>query len=154
MSKNKLHETIPLSKYGEFDRMAVPGGWLYRVWDLRSDNENGTGYAALCFVPSARAPHVRDNRRLKLRAGCARVDDVLAPGERCWSPIKKHIDVTGWGAITQHLRIGGFRAHHADNSITEHATLLEAHDALIASGSESPFEVVTGPAVKAEEVKP
>ena len=150
MSKSKLHEIESLSVNTDFDRLAVPGGWLYRIWDSSYD----TGYAALCFVPSPKAPHVRDKRRLKLRAGCARVDDVIAPGERCWSPIKKHIDVTGWGAITQHLRIGGFRAHHADNSITEHATLLEAHDALIASGSESPFEVVTGPAVKAEEVKP
>ena len=154
MSTIELHEVEFLTKNHIFDRSAVSGGWLYRIWNMSGSTENDTGYAALCFVPSPKAPHVRDDRRLKLRAGCARVDDVIAPGERCWSPIKKHIDVTGWGAITQHLRIGGFRAHHADNSITEHATLLEAHDALIASGSESPFEVVTGPAVKVEEVKP
>jgi hypothetical protein len=39
-------------------------------------------------------------------------------------------------------------AHHADGSETDHTSRLEAHDALIASGSESPFVAVTGPAVK------
>lgn len=153
MSKNKLHETIPLSKYGEFDRMAVPGGWLYRVWDLRSDDENGTGYAALCFVPSARAPHVRDNRRLKLREGWSEIKDWV--GEEDDGALR-YID---WGSFDADSSIGfvpglGYTACHADGSLTEHTTRIEAHDALIASGSESPFEVVTGPAVKVEEVKP
>lgn len=150
MSKNKLHETIPLSKHGEFDRMAVPGGWLYRVWNLRSLDENDTGYAALCFVPSARAPHVRDDRRLKLRERwktkareniCVYYcpEDVADP----------HPNV----AMSEDRLARSFTAYHADGSETDHATRLEAHDALIRSGSESPFEVVTGPAVKAEEVK-
>jgi len=41
-----------------------------------------------------------------------------------------------------------FTARHADGSETDHATRLEAHDALVESGSPSPFEVVTGSAVE------
>ncbi len=61
MSKLKLHEFEQLSKTGTFDRVAVPGGWVYRVWDMSMDN----GHVALCFVPNPRAPHVRDHRRLR-----------------------------------------------------------------------------------------
>ena len=35
-------------------------------------------------------------------------------------------------------------AWHADKSFTQHTTFMAAHNALIASGSPSPFEVVTG----------
>jgi major membrane immunogen (membrane-anchored lipoprotein) len=44
-----------------------------------------------------------------------------------------------------------FTAYHADGSETDHATRLEAHDALVESGSPSPFEVVTGSAVEAPQ---
>ena len=35
-------------------------------------------------------------------------------------------------------------AWHADRSFTQHTSLLAAHNALVASGSPSPFEVLTG----------
>lgn len=40
-------------------------------------------------------------------------------------------------------------AWHADKSFTQHTTFMAAHNALIASGSPSPFEVVTGRATGA-----
>jgi hypothetical protein len=99
-------------------RIAVPGGWIY------------SGATAV-FVPDPRAPHVRDARRLKLREG--------------WSVTGDEFNLAG----ISYDRAGQlWTAIHADGSETDHATRLEAHDALIASGSESPFEVVTGPAVK------
>jgi hypothetical protein len=117
-------------------RIAIPGGWLY------------TGGQVAQFVPDPAALHVRDTRRLKLREGCQLVKDVPDTDHVVWSRIAKGIDVVGWGAVVSNLRIGTFTAYHADRSETDHATRLEAHDALIASGSESPFEAVTGPAVK------
>lgn len=149
MSKSKLHEIESLSVNTDFDRLAVPGGWLYRIWDSSVED----GHSALCFVPSPRAPHVRDKRRLKLREGWSEIKDWV--GEEDDGALR-YID---WGSFDADSSIGfvpglGYTACHADGSLTEHTTRIEAHDALIASGSESPFEVVTGPAVKAEEVKP
>ena len=142
MSKNTLHDVVKLSRYDAFDRMAVPGGWLYRV------SSASDGYAALSFVPDPNAPHVRDDRRLKWRDGFGGVPMRKASGERY---IRESDDRT---IIQQNFSTGTFTAFHADWSFTRHASLLEAHDALIVSGSESPFVTVTGPAVKAEEVTP
>jgi hypothetical protein len=143
MSKLKLHEFEALPYLStSFDRVAVPGGWLYRLWNYPSGMDNDNGYAALCFVPSPRAPHARDRRRLRLResdsvcheedlkAGCA----YFMLDERAM--------------IKESLHTGKFTAWHADGSQTRHDTLLEAHDALVESGSPSPFEVVTGAAVE------
>ena len=140
MSNLKLHETDYFSENTVLSRDAVPGGWLYRVWDVSSDDE--AGYAALCFVPSPRAPHVRDARRLKLwEVGTQNTHG----DEDGWVTVWR--DPNGFAAVVRHSA-HSFTAIHADDSETDHATRLEAHDALIASGSESPFVVVTGPAVK------
>ena len=153
MSKSKLHEVESLSQNNVFDRLAVPGGWLYRVWNLSTSIENDTGYAALCFVPSSKAPHVRDARRLKLREGWSEDRDWVGEED---NGTLRFID---WGSFDAQSSISfvpnlGYTACHADGSVTDHTTRLEAHDALRASGSESPFVAVTGPAIKAEEVKP
>jgi major membrane immunogen (membrane-anchored lipoprotein) len=50
--------------------------------------------------------------------------------------------------VSLNLKTAWYVAYHADESFTQHATLLEAHDALVESGSPSPFEVVTGSAVE------
>ncbi|KKL18483.1 hypothetical protein LCGC14_2475060, partial [marine sediment metagenome] len=39
----------------ETDRLAVPGGWLYRTAICDEDGNS----VALCFVPDAGAPHVK-----------------------------------------------------------------------------------------------
>ena len=153
MSTIELHEVEFLTKNHIFDRSAVSGGWLYRIWNTSTSTENDIGYAALCFVRDPNAPHVRDKRRLKLREGWSEIKDWV--GEEDDGALR-YID---WGSFDADSSIGfvpglGYTACHADGSLTEHTTRIEAHDALIASGSESPFEVVTGPAVKAEEVKP
>jgi hypothetical protein len=137
---SKLHEPEFLSKNNAFSRVAVPGGWVYRVWDVSMDGDNG--YAALCFVPSPRAPHVRDARRLKLREGGTQ--NTHGDEDR-WVTVWRGPD--GPSAIVRHSA-HLFTAIHADDSETDHATRLEAHDALVESGSPSPFDVVTGPAVK------
>jgi hypothetical protein len=140
MAKLKLHEVEFLTESKLFSRVAVPGGWVYRIWDITFGDE--AGYTALCFVPSPRAPHVRDARRLRLREGWKKQPYQVEDG---W--------VTLWRNLgSQHVAMceyspGRFVAIHADGSETDHATRLEVHDALIASGSESPFAVVTGPAV-------
>lgn len=114
-------------------RIAVPGGWIY------------SGATAV-FVPDPAAPHVRDDRRLKLREGWKVSGDEFSMH---YGP-----DVTGrahYLAGISWCRSGQlWTAVHADGSETDHATRLEAHDALIASGSESPFEVVVGVVVNAK----
>ena len=140
MSKLKPHESQWLSNHGTFDRVAVPGGWVYRVWDMSMDN----GYVALCFVPNPRAPHARDRRRLKLRDGWEFTDfsattSWFETGVGSWENcVVRLFKDARWHVI----------AWHADKSFTQHATLLEAHDALVESGSPSPFEVVKGSAVE------
>lgn len=148
MSKIELHEVEFLTENNILSRVAVPGGWMYRVWDIIVNPSEDTAYAALCFVPDPNAPHVRDDRRLKWRDGFRGVPMRKASGERY---IRESDDRT---IIQQNFSTGTFTAFHADWSFTRHASLLEAHDALIVSGSESPFVAVTGPAVKAEEVTP
>lgn len=93
----------------------------------------------------AKAPHVRDPRRLKLRDGWKRHPYEVEDG---WVTLWRNLD-------SQHVALceyspGLFVAFHADGSETDHATRLEAHDALIASGSESPFVVVVGVVAKVE----
>jgi hypothetical protein len=114
--------------------MAVAGGWIY------------SSPSGVVFVPSPRAPHVRDRRRLRLRDGWE-FNDSSATTSWCqaddpWSKgvIERSKDAR-WHVI----------AWHADKSFTQHATFLEAHDALVESGSPSPFEVVTGSAVEAPQ---
>ncbi len=117
-------------------RLAVPGGWLY---EDRYGSES-----ARTFVPDPTASHVRDARRLKLREGWKPSGDEFM---HHWGP-----DVTG----PPHYATGIsfvcsarlWTARHADGSETDHPSRLEAHDALLASGSESPFVAVTGQAVK------
>jgi len=144
MSKLELHEFESLSKYGVFDRVAVPGGWLYRVWNLPSASDNDTGYAALCFVPEPAAPHVRDHRRLRLRDGWE-FDDSSATTSwfKTGSDSRTDCVVRLFKDARWHVI-----AWHADKSFTQHATLLEAHCALWQSGSPSPFKVVKGSAVE------
>jgi hypothetical protein len=110
-------------------RIAVPGGWLY------------SGATAV-FVPDPRAPHVRDARRLGLIDGWE-FDDLGSittwyrkGGNKNTDAVIRLFKDSRWHVI----------AWHADKSFTQHATLLEAHDALVASGSESPFAVATGSA--------
>jgi hypothetical protein len=136
MAKLKLHEIESLSESNDFDRLAVPGGWLYRVWDSSYES----GHSSLCFVPSPKAPHARDTRRLKLREGWTLKRNEITT---FWMPQGKSEMECG---ITLSLHAAWYVAYHADKSFTQHTTLLEAHDSLIASGSESPFEVVTGSA--------
>jgi hypothetical protein len=140
MSKLKLHEFEQLSKTGTFDRVAVPGGWVYRVWNPSIVGDNDTGYAALCFVPSPRAPHARDRRRLRLLEGYTSISN----GNFChW-----RTNLTCVVIMSESSQRPGVTAWHADGSQTRHDSLLEAHDALVESGSPSPFEVVTGAAVE------
>jgi hypothetical protein len=108
-------------------RIAVPGGWLY------------SGATAV-YVPDSTALHVCDTRRLKLREGYD-IDLDVTESLLCYT-------FGGDSVITKDRLARSFTAYHADGSQTDHASRLDAHDALIASGSESPFEVVTGPAVK------
>lgn len=42
-------------RWGESARMAVPGGWLYKVRDLAS---TGVHQSAVVYVPDPEAPHV------------------------------------------------------------------------------------------------
>ena len=147
MSTSKLHEVEMLTKNNLFSRVAGPGGWVYRVWDFNFGDE--AGYTALCFVPSPKAPHVRDARRLKVRDGWG-----VTQGKQHSLWWARDDGSDGFGTITLSLNTTRYIAYHADRSFTMHESLLEAHDALRASGSESPFVAVTGPAVKAEEVKP
>ena len=145
MSKSKLHEVESLSQSNDFDRLAVPGGWLYRIWDSSLED----GHSALCFVPSPKAPHVRDARRLKVRDGWG-----VTQGKQHSLWWARDDGSDGLGTITLSLNTTRYIAYHADRSFTMHESLLEAHDALRASGSESPFVAVTGSAIKAEEVTP
>jgi hypothetical protein len=137
---SKLHDPEFLTKNNAFSRLAVPGGWVYRVWDVSMDGDNG--YAALCFVPSPRAPHARDRRRLRiLESDSVCHEEDLKAGFA-------YFMLDDRAMIKESLHTGKFTAWHADGSQTRHDTLLEAHDALVESGSPSPFEVVTGSAVE------
>ena len=140
MSKLKLHQSEPLTKNNAFTRVAVPGGWLYRVWDVSMDGD--TGYTALCFVPDPTAPHVHDHRRLRIReSDSVYHEEDLKSGSAYFMLDERAM-------IKESLYTGKFTAWHADGSQTRHDSLLEAHDALVESGSPSPFEVVTGAAVE------
>ena len=87
--------------------------------------------------------YVRDDaRRLKLREGWTQKPDGDEDG---WVTVWRGPD--GLSVMVRHSACS-FTAIHADGSETDHATRIEAHDSLIASGSDSPFAVVTGPAVK------
>jgi hypothetical protein len=143
MNKLKLHEfeALPNSSTS-FDRVAVPGGWLYRLWNYPSGMDNDNGYAALCFVPSPRAPHARDRRRLRIRES----DSVYH--EEDLKSGSAYFMLDDRAMIKESLYTGKFTAWHADGSQTRHDSLLEAHDALVESGSPSPFEVVKGAAVE------
>jgi hypothetical protein len=130
-----LHTVEKLNRCGY--RRAVVGGWVY----VESAGVEHPPLAAV-FVPDPTADHVRDARRLKLREEWTQKPYESDDG---WVTVWR--DPNGFAAVVRHSA-HSFTAIHADDSETDHATRLEAHDALIASGSESPFEVVTGPAVK------
>lgn len=129
----RLHDETP--NYG-INRTAVPGGWLYQ--DRYTE-------AQPVFVPDPTAPHVRDDRRLKLREGWG----VNFPRDGMIHYGPNDSGRYDFG-INEDRVSRAFTAFHADDSETDHATRLEAHDALIASGSESPFVVVTGVVAKAK----
>ena len=118
---SKPHDPDQLSKSNDSDRGAVASVWPY-----------------------PRAPHYRDRRRLRILEGWKPSGDEFS--------LHYGPDVTGrahYAAGVSWCRSGQlFTAYHADGSETDHATRLEAHDALVESGSPSPFEVVVGPAVK------
>lgn len=114
------------------------------------DVEDGPAAARECVervLAQAKAPHVRDDRRLGLIDGWE-FDDSSAITTWFRKGANKNID-----AVIRLFKDARWHviAWHADKSFTQHRTLLEAHDALIASGSESPFVVVTGPAVAKAE---
>jgi hypothetical protein len=137
---SKLHEPEFLTKNNAFSRIAVPGGWVYRVWD--GSVSGNYAYAALCFVPDPTAPHARDRRRLRiLESDSVYHEEDLKAGFA-------YFMLDDRAMIKESLHTGKFTAWHADGSQTRHDTLLEAHDALVESGSPSPFEVVTGSAVE------
>jgi hypothetical protein len=138
MPKVKFNTLQELEGYGW--RRAVAGGWVY------IETLPGNEGIAAAFVPSPQALHVRDTRRLRLREG--------------YEPHDSNGIVTVWqnkltlkSSISECFARALVIAFHADGSETDHATRLEAHDALIASGSESPFEVVTGVIPKVGEVE-
>jgi hypothetical protein len=49
------------------ERLPVPGGWLYRVTDRRG--------IALCFVPDAKARHLRELSRRRADAALAEMEE-------------------------------------------------------------------------------
>ena len=144
MPKVKFNTLQELEGYGW--RRAVAGGWVY------IETLPGNEGIAAAFVPSPRALHVRDTRRLKLREGWSEkwdellaIDNVTEIGQHfCWL---RDRDEAAYIAFCPARNV--YTACHDDGSETDHSTRLEAHDALIASGSESPFEVVTGVIPKA-----
>ena len=119
------------------------------------DVEDGPSAARECverLVAQAKAPHVRDTRRLKLRKGWSEkwdellaIDNVTEIGQHfCWL---RDRDEAAYIVFCPARNV--YTACHDDGSETDHATRIEAHDALIESGSESPFETVTGVVAKA-----
>ena len=123
----KLHET---ELAGAGYRMAVAGGWIY------------SSPSGVVFVPSPRAPHARDRRRLRIReSDSVYHEEDLKSGSAYFMLDERAM-------IKESLYTGKFTAWHADGSQTRHDSLLEAHDALVESGSPSPFEVVKGSAVE------
>jgi len=118
---SKPHDPDQLSKSNDSDRGAVASVWAY-----------------------PRAPHVRDRRRLRLRDGW---ESYNSSATTSWF----ETGVGSWeNCVIERSKYARWQvtAWHADRSFTLHATLLEAHDALVESGSPSPFEVVTGSAVE------
>jgi hypothetical protein len=119
-------------------RFRVDGGWIYHA------------FGGPVFVPEFEAgelvttEHVRDDRRLKLREGWKTKNGENLCVYHCPKGVVEPHPHT---SISEDRLARSFTAVHSDGSETDHATRLEAHDALIASGSESPFAVVTGPAV-------
>lgn len=117
-------------------RFRVDGGWIYHA------------FGGPVFVPEFEAgelvatEHVRDDRRLKLREGY-----FLQFDESDNTLLRYMRDTDGdvdRAVVLEDRLARSFVAYHDDDSWSDHSTLLEAHDALIASGSESPFEVVVG----------
>lgn len=145
----KIHEYETTGNSDVPERLAVPGGWHYltyashRTWLPDGHAVDEIAPVAAVFVPDPNAPHVRDDRRLKRREGWK----IAAHGDQAvaWRPIVGTHD--DWAIIQFHAS-GRCVAQHGDKSESEHSTLLEAHDALIASESQSPFEVVVGPVAK------
>jgi hypothetical protein len=121
---SKPHDPEFLTKNNVFNRLAVASVWPY-----------------------PRAPHARDRRRLRIRDGwefrqTSATTVWFKASDDPWSEgVVETSKDARWHAI----------AWHADKSFTQHTTLLEAHDALVESGSPSPFEVVTGSAVEAPQ---
>ena len=108
--------------------------------DQLSKSNDSDRLAVASVWPYPRAPHARDRRRLRLREGYASTSN----GNFChW-----RLESTGGVVMSESSQRPGVTVWHADGSETDHATRLEAHDALVESGSPSPFEVVTGAAVE------
>jgi hypothetical protein len=118
---SKPHDPDQLSKSNDSDRGGVASVWPY-----------------------PRAPHVRDRRRLRIRDGWEFNDSSATTS---WFQAE---DIAQVNCVVRLFKDARWHviAWHADKSFTQHTTLLEAHDALVESGSPSPFEVVTGAAVE------
>ena len=56
------------------DRLPVRGGWLYRT--------RGGGSVAVCFVPDAKARHMRELTRQRAAAALAEMEQPLGRGPR------------------------------------------------------------------------
>jgi hypothetical protein len=63
------------------ERLPVPGGWLYQVRVSRASNIS----VALCFVPDAKADHMRELSRQRAAAALAEMEERplgRSPGKR------------------------------------------------------------------------
>jgi hypothetical protein len=116
---SKPHDPDQLSKSNDSDRLAVASVWPY-----------------------PRAPHYRDRRRLRILESDSVYHEKDLKAGSAYFMLDERV------MLEESLHTGKFTAWHADGSQTRHDSLLEAHDALVESGSPSPFEVVVGPAVK------
>jgi hypothetical protein len=63
------------------DRLPVRGGWLYRT-------RGGGGGGALCFVPNAKARHMRELTRQRAAAALAEMERPLGRSRGKRSPGK------------------------------------------------------------------
>jgi hypothetical protein len=116
---SKPHDPEFLTKNNVFNRLAVASVWPY-----------------------PRAPHYRDRRRLRILESDSVYHEKDLKAGSAYFMLDERV------MLEESLHTGKFTAWHADGSQTRHDSLLEAHDALVESGSPSPFEVVTGSAVE------
>ena len=129
------HETLPYN-LTQWDRVAVPNGWLYRLSDTKTISFGR--YAAICFVPDPTAWHVilAETTRVRLDDGC-KVEETEST--IVWKQDSSDIPI-----VTLYKAAWVYVARHSDGSMSEHKNLLAAVGALRKSRSEAPFVVLTG----------